>query len=262
MNVSAIHPFSLILLGLLIPAGMITAHLLKLHLNKDIVISHTRMILQLTAVGFFLEWLFTFEGTVPGLLWFTVMTATASFAILRSSRLRLRLLLGPVGITVGLIAFLHLYLFLLAAGPDVWNAQGIVPIGGMLLGNTMGSIIIGLSEFFSGMHSRVELYDFRRSLGHSQLRAALPFIRTGLRRSLAPQLATIATIGIVSLPGMMTGQILGGSPPLTAVTYQIAIMIAVFSTRLVGTAAVILTALHFSTTPLGNLRPIFRADAA
>lgn len=188
------------------------------------------------------------------------MTITAGFAILRSSRLRMRLLILPVGLGVGITAFLHLYLFLLVGGPEIWQAQGIVPIGGMLLGNTMGSIIIGLREFFDGMHDRVELYDFRRSLGHSSLRAALPFIRTGLQRSMAPQLATVATIGIVSLPGMMTGQILGGSSPLTAVSYQIAIMIAIFSTRLLGTTAVILAGLQFGTTPLGNLHPQVLTD--
>lgn len=262
MSVSSIHPLALAILGLLIPAGMIITHLLKLKMNRDIVVSHTRMILQLTAVGFFLEWLFGFSGVLPGLAWFAVMTAVAAFAILRSSKLRMGLLIGPVGLAVGATAFTHLYLFMLVAGPDIWNAQGIVPVGGMLLGNTMGSIIIGLTEFFAGMQSRVELYDFRRSLGHARLKAALPFIRAGLQRSMAPQLATVATVGIVSLPGMMTGQILGGSPPLTAVSYQIAIMIAIFSTRLVGTTVVIMAGLRFGTTALGNLRPLFRSDQA
>ncbi len=257
MSAPTISPVALALLSILIPIGMIISAKLKLGLNRDIAISHTRMILQLSAVGFFLEWLFTLSGLLPSLLWFAVMTITAAFAILRSSGLRARLLIGPVGLAVATVALVHLLLFLLAAGPDLWNARGIIPLGGMLLGNTMTSIIIGLNEFFSGMRGQRSLYELRLGMGHNRLGAALPFIRSGIKRSLAPQLAAIATIGIVSLPGMMTGQILGGSSPITAVTYQIAIIVAIFSTRLIGSALVILTGLYFGTSPMGNLKNVF-----
>lgn len=254
MSVQSIHPIALAALSLLIISGAIMSRLLKLGLARDIISSHTRMILQLTAIGFILEWLFELRGLLPAMLWFSFMILAATAAILRASKLKLRNLAIPVAAAVALCAGIHLFLFLVAAGPDVWNAQGIIPIGGMLLGNTMSSMIIGLQEFFQGMHNRVELYDFRRALGQHRVRAALPFLRSALHRSMSPQIATTATIGLVSLPGMMTGQLLGGSSPLTAVSYQIAIMLAIFSTRLTGTALVILCGLYFGTSRYGNLK--------
>ncbi|THB68929.1 MAG: ABC transporter permease [Spirochaetaceae bacterium] len=261
MNVNTIHPFALAAIALLIPVGLLISSSLKLGLNKDILVSHTRMLLQLGAVGFFLEWLFNLSGIVPGLLWLTVMIVAATLAVIKASKLRLAIMAGPIGISLAFIAVVHLMIFLLIAGPEVWSTRGLIPIGGMLLGNTMTSIIIGLNEFFGFMRNRTELYELRLGLGHSRLGAALPGIRAGLRRAMAPQLAVAATVGIVSLPGMMTGQILGGSSPVTAVSYQIAIMIAIFSTRLTGSVLVIIAGLKFGTTTMGNLKRVFTDQA-
>lgn len=254
MSVQTIHPLALALLALLVVLGVALDRILKLGLGRDIVTAHTRMIIQLTLIGFVLEALFSLESPWIALAWFAIMTLVAAAAIVHSSGLNPRRVLSPILCAVGVTAFSHLLLFIALAGRELWQARGIIPIGGMLLGNTMGSIVIGLGTFFESMRQRQALYDLRRSLGMTNLGAALPFLREGLRRSMAPQLATTATMGIVSLPGMMTGQILGGASPLTAVSYQIAIMLAIFSARLIGTLLAILAGLRSGTTRLGNLR--------
>jgi putative ABC transport system permease protein len=78
------------------------------------------------------------------------------------------------------------------------------------------------------MKRNEERYFYRLSQGATIMEAVMPYFRSALISALSPTLASMATIGIVFIPGMMTGQILGGSTPLTAIKYQIAIMIFIF----------------------------------
>lgn len=123
---------------------------------------------------------------------------------------------------------------------DIFNAKYLIPISGMLLGNSLKGNIIATNTFFDYFKNREKEYFFTLSLGASRQEALKPIVRESIKRGLRPTLASIATIGLVSLPGMMTGQILGGSVPMTAIKYQIAIMIAIFSTMAISIFLVIL----------------------
>ena len=103
-----------------------------------------------------------------------------------------------------------------------------IPIYGMVLGNSMNSCALALERFESGLSGNWKAYTTRLGLGASLWEAALPAFRQAMRASLMPQLLTVASIGVVSLPGMMTGQILGGASPLVAIKYQMMIMISIF----------------------------------
>ncbi|SNX49275.1 hypothetical protein VTH8203_02922 [Vibrio thalassae] len=98
----------------------------------------------------------------------------------------------------------------------------------MLLGNSLSGNIVALQNFLGSLESRWSEYEASLALGAAIPLATLPFVRVALQRSLAPILATMATTGLVSLPGMMTGQILGGATPVIAIKYQLVIMIAIF----------------------------------
>ena len=97
----------------------------------------------------------------------------------------------------------------------------------MILGNILGVNIFILSNFIHQSHVQNNTYTTMIGMGASRFEALRPIIVESIRTSYMPTIAKMATIGIVSLPGMMTGQILGGSSPSVAIKYQIAIMLAI-----------------------------------
>jgi putative ABC transport system permease protein len=110
----------------------------------------------------------------------------------------------------------------------VFDARYFIPISGMILGNALNHNIVGISNYFERLEKEQDLYYFLLINGSSKKRALEPFISSSIRKGLNPLIATMSVIGLISLPGMMTGQILGGSSPVVAIKYQILIMLAVF----------------------------------
>jgi putative ABC transport system permease protein len=104
----------------------------------------------------------------------------------------------------------------------------------MILGNMLSGNIVGLNHFFNNIRKMEKKYLAVLALGADRNEALLPYVRESIQAAVNPTLASIATIGLVSLPGMMTGQILGGASPVVAVKYQMAIMIAIFVTRMLS----------------------------
>ena len=110
-------------------------------------------------------------------------------------------------------------------GVDPWYApQYAIPLLGMLLGNTMNGISIGLDRLTDAAWERRTQIEGRLMLGHNWSQAVGRIRSQSIRSGLIPIINSMAAAGLVSLPGMMTGQILGGSPPMEAVKYQILIM--------------------------------------
>ena len=111
----------------------------------------------------------------------------------------------------------------------LFSAKYFIPLSGMILGNILRGNVVALERFYSEIKDKYNDYIHLVSLGASFYEAIKPFVRKSFTAAVGPQIASIATMGIVALPGMMTGQILGGSAPTTAIKYQILIMIAIFA---------------------------------
>ena len=112
-----------------------------------------------------------------------------------------------------------------ALRPDPWyDPRYAIPLLGMILGNTMNGVSLGLNTLTNGVALRRAAVEARLMLGEKRLEALGPVIRDSLRNALMPIVNSMAATGVVSLPGMMTGQILGGVAPMEAVKYQILIM--------------------------------------
>jgi putative ABC transport system permease protein len=126
--------------------------------------------------------------------------------------------------------------------PNLLDARLVIPIAGMIMGNCMSADVIGVRGFYDTLRSRRKAYRHALAQGARLNEATGPYFREALRAALAPTVARTATIGLVSLPGMMTGQMLGGAEPMTAIMYQIAIMIAIFT----GTAITVFLAVVFT----------------
>lgn len=225
--------FSLALLFVfLIPVFYINSKL-KLDINKPLVSGIIRMCIQLGFVGLYLEFLFRLNSPWLNTLYLLIMISVACHSIIRSSKLKLKIFFMPVLFSIAIPFTVVLFFFngFVARLENLFDAKYLIPIGGMLLGNCLRSIIVGLNQFYSGIKKDEKTYLFSLCLTGSKAGALKPFFKSSFLSAITPRIASMATIGLVSLPGMMTGQILGGSIPFVAIKYQIAIMLCIFYTE-------------------------------
>ena len=229
-------------------------------LISDTLISIFRMTAQLLFVGFYLQVVFQWNNPWINFLWIAVMVLVADTSIIRSCGLRVRRFAVPLAIALlaGVLVPLLLFLVVIIRPDPVLDARYIIPIAGMILGNCLRADIVGIRGFYEAIRKQEKVYLTALAAGATLHEAVLPFMREALDAALRPTVATMATIGIVSLPGMMTGVILGGANPMTAIKYQIAIMLAIFSGTAITVVLAIYLTLRKSFTAYGMLdRDIF-----
>lgn len=233
MGAKDLEILQLALFGVFLIPVIYINYRLKLFINTAMVKAVIRMCLQLAFVGIYLEFLFRYNSWLLNVLYLLIMLCIACHSILKSSRLKLKSLFGPVFFSLLLPFSCVLFFFntVVVRIDNLFDAKYLIPIGGMLLGNCLRSIIIGLDRFYSGIRKNEKVYLCSLSLFTSRLEALKPFFQESFLAAISPTIASMATIGLVSLPGMMTGQILGGSVPIVAIKYQIAIMLAIFYTE-------------------------------
>lgn len=165
----------------------------------------------------------------------------------KNVELKMEKLLLPVVLSfmaANISVLLYFNEFVLDLG-NLLEARYLIPVGGMILGNSLRGNIVGMGEFYEDIRRNENRYLYNLSLGGaSRYEALTPYIRKCLRSALKPTLANIATAGLVFLPGMMTGQILGGASPMLAIKYQISIMIALYVSTSMSTAFSIFSTIH------------------
>ena len=229
-------PRMALLYGLcLLPWGLLW--LLGLRLSQDIAVSILRMSIQLALVGIYLKMLFDLNHPWLNGLWILMMLVVADLSILKRAGLKVRYFaLATFMAIASSILFTTAFLVILVIQPvHFYDARYIVPLAGMILGNCLQGNVIALERFYSALRKNENEYATFLMLGATRWEAVLPYFRDAIKAAINPTIAGMATMGLVSLPGMMTGQILGGSEPWLAVKYQIAIMICIFtSTTLAG----------------------------
>ncbi len=209
----------------------------RLGLMRDIGIAGGRMVAQLVLAGIYLQFLFDLNSGWLNLAWLLVMITAAAASACRNSDLRWRRMLGPVGGATAISALAVVLYFngVIVRIDRLLDARYLVVISGMLLGNTMSGNIVALTHFFETARGRgAAEYEYRLANGATREEALRPVYRESARRALRPMIATMMTIGIVSLPGMMTGQMLAGASPMGAIKYQIVIMFAILAVMALG----------------------------
>ncbi|HOH97849.1 MAG TPA: ABC transporter permease [Candidatus Cloacimonadota bacterium] len=208
---------------------LIFSHL-KLKLSGQLFNSFARMIVQLAVIGIALQFIFAQMKLWLTLLWMLIMIMSAVLTLKGRLKFQRKLLLPVLITALGSTSLIIMpWLLILVIKPDpLYSPMYAIPIYGMVLGNSMNSCALALERFESGLADNWKAYYTRLSLGANLWEATLPAFKKAMQTSLMPQLLTIASIGVVSLPGMMTGQILGGASPLVAIKYQMMIMISIF----------------------------------
>lgn len=216
----------------------------RVRLVQDMFLSLVRMIVQLLLVAVYLEWIFEMNDPWINAFWVLFMVFIGAGTIVRRVGLNWRIYLLPFVLS-GILSMLILDSFFLGFVlklPYVFDARYFVPISGMILGNSLNHNIVGLTSYVSGLSQRQELYYFLLTNSGSWKFTIRPYMQEALTKALNPLLATMSVMGLISLPGMMTGQILGGASPAVAIKYQVMIMLAIFS----GCTLTLVMSLFFS----------------
>ncbi len=224
-------------------------------LSRGLVFSVLRMAVQLLLVGLYLKYLFEFNNPWVNAGWLLVMVSVASASVIRQAGLRLSRLFISTQISLLLVMTLSCLAFLvILIQPDsLMDARYLIPVAGMLLGNCLQGNIRALDQFYNELRTNEAAYLSDLLLGATVKEATAGIFRKSVRSALSPMVGSMATLGIVSLPGMMTGQILGGALPLTAAKYQIAITLAIFIAMTFAIALNLRLSLRQAFTPSGIL---------
>ena len=229
--------------------------LLRLGLNRSLGIAALRMVAQLLLVGLVLDWIFSMENPWLILLMASVMACVAAWSAVGQTRRHFSGLYWNCLISILVSSFLVTGLALKGIFHlETWySPQYLIPLLGMLLGNTLNGISLALDRFLDELHDQRDLVETFLSLGATSWEACHHLFRSSMRTGLIPTINSMAVMGIVSLPGMMTGQILAGVSPGEAVRYQIVIVFMITASVTLGTALVLLLAYRTMFSPRHQL---------
>lgn len=230
---------------------------LQLGIVRETVVAVVRMTVQLVLVGLYLNYVFAWNNPFVSLLWVAAMLAVANVSILNGAGLKRGLFFwrSLAGVTGGTLLTGGWFLFAAIRPDPFYDARYMVPIIGMILGNCLRSNVMSMERFYSGIRRSEAEFTTYLLLGATLREAVRPYLREAIKAAASPSIATMATMGIVSLPGMMTGQILGGAMPMEAIKYQIGIMVCIFAAMVVASLANILFSLPIAFDDHQRLRP-------
>jgi putative ABC transport system permease protein len=233
---------------------------LGLGLERQLLIAATRMVIQLSLMGLVLKALFALVSPFWTAVAALIMVLFAGHEA--SARQRKRFSgWWTYGLGTSSMMAAGLIVTVLALTtqikPDPWyDPRYALPLLGMILGNTMNGVALGLNALITGVVREKSAVEARLALGHDIGTAMSGVVREAVRTGLIPIINAMAAAGIVSLPGMMTGQILAGIPPVEAVKYQILIMFLIAG----GTGLGLLSAVYGGVYRLSDNRQRLRLD--
>jgi putative ABC transport system permease protein len=242
-------PLQLLLLAVPVAVVLAVSAALRLGQVRRVVVASVRAVVQLVAAGLVIGWVFRQQGAVTVLALLAVMTVIAGFTGATQAGRRVAgtawWMTGVLGLSMGLtLAFLARVVI----GVESWDPRYLVPLGGMLLGNAMTAATLAaerLGDELARSRGDVEVY---LSLGASPWQAIHPSLRRALGAALTPTVNAMMVVGVVKLPGMMSGQLLGGSAPLQAAFYQLLILVGILlGDTLSATATSVILSRRFFT---------------
>jgi putative ABC transport system permease protein len=210
----------------------------KLDLGKQLVVGAARTIVQLVLVGYLLVYIFALQRwylVVAALLLMLIVATKAAVERQSGASRRLLMIIGWA-MLVG-SGFTLLYISTLVVRVTPWyNPRYLIPLFGMIVGSAMNAVAIATERLHSEIVARKAEVEAYLALGAGFQQASQQPVRKALRAALIPTVNGLMVVGIVTLPGMMTGQILAGASPLTAIRYQIVVAFMQAATVAITTA--------------------------
>lgn len=239
-----IGAWQLALAALLIVVNLALSAWLRLGLTKTLLVASIRMTVQLLLVGLVLEYIFALKRPLPVIGIGLVMTCLAGIASVNRTQRRFAGVYFNSVLSVFAASFVVTGIALTGiVNVKPWfTAQYAIPLLGMVLGNILNGTSLALDRFTDGAVRERALIETNLALGATRWEAAHGLIVQSLRVGMIPTINSMMVMGIVSLPGMMTGQMLAGASPESAVRYQIVIMFMIAAATALGALGVILLA--------------------
>ncbi len=222
LNISGNISFTDVALALcLVAVAVVVSRIREVGLEGDLLVATFRSFAQLLAIGYVLDYVFRGHGVLT-LVVLGVMVGTATI----TSGRRSRLVPGSYAVAVGAIALAAAGTLgvLTLLGIITTNARAVIPLGSMIISsamNTTSLVMVRLRDDLAAHRREVEA---RLSLGQTSHQAAAPWHRTAMRTAMLPTIDQTKVVGLVALPGAMTGMILAGASPLAAIRLQLVVM--------------------------------------
>ncbi len=260
MTLILLTPLDLTLTASLIVILALISHFTHMGVTASLLIAATRTVIQLLLIGLVLKILFDNVHVAWIVAISVVMVSVAGYEVTARQKHRFT---GPWSYTIGISTMfvssfcITILALVVIIQPQPWyQPQYAVPLLGMMLGNTMNGVALSVDRLTTSIIQNRAIIEAQLILGDSAPTAIRDLLRDSIRTGMIPIINGMAAAGLVSLPGMMTGQILSGTAPLEAVKYQILIMFLItastgFSTLLAG---------HFTARRLFDERHRLRLD--
>jgi len=232
--------------GLIIVNGLISLAL-RLGLERKLLIASIRTVLQLVLIGFVLKSVFSIERWYFVAALMLTMTVIAAVSAARRATRQYSGIYFNSLISIAASSWLVAGFAMLTVMRQVtpwYHPQYAIPLLGMILGNSLNGVALGLNRLGEELIARRSHVETLLALGATRWEAANQPVREAIRTGMIPILNAMTVVGLVSLPGMMTGQLLAGVDPLQAVKYQIVIMFLIASGTALGTVGVVLLSYH------------------
>lgn len=233
---------------------------LGLRLHRQLLIAAVRMVVQLLLVGLVLRTVFS-SGSVAMTLGIVVlMIGAAAREVAVRPRQRLHrwgnFRIASAVVTVASLATVLLAL-MTAIRPTPWHdPRYAIPLMGIVLGSVLNSASIALDSFLGDVVASRNQIEGRLALGASLRHALMPLVRDAVRKGMIPMINQMAAAGIITLPGIMTGQLLAGMDPLSAVKYQILLLFLLAGSSALASGGVV----YLASRSLGDERERLRVD--
>ena len=228
MQTIALTTFDLALASSLILIGGALSIAFRLGLTRTLFWVTFRMVIQLGVIGLVLTFIFARQSGWLTFALVLVMGLVAGREVLARQERPLRGL-WAYGLGTGAVLFSGVLTMLLAVAviiqPQPWYApRYVLPLTGMILGNSLTGTALALDTLTSAVWQDRHIIEARLALGQPRFLAMRTLLQRALKTGMMPMINAMAASGIVSLPGMMTGQIIAGADPVQATKYQILIM--------------------------------------
>ncbi len=228
----AVWQLALGLVFIVVAGGASLAHGLKL--GRDLAVGTVRTFGQLFLMGYVLVYVFRLQNLWLTLGMFVVMVAFAAHIILGRLKHRPVSLAWPLffSMLASYLAVSCLVTSVIVEAAPWWRPEIFIPLAGMVVGNSMTALDISLERLFSDLREKRSEIEAMLCLGADAVEAGRDVTRRAMRAGMIPSINSMMGVGLVFIPGMMTGQILAGQDPQQAVRYQIVVML-----MLVGSTA-------------------------
>ena len=235
-------------------------HRFKTGLVKATIIGALRMVVQLFLIGMYLKYLFLWDNPWINFLWVFIMVYVATETGLSRTRLRRDIFMIhlAIGFLVSAILVGLYFLGVVLQLDNIFGAQYMIPIFGILMGNMLSSNVVALNTFYSNLTREQQLYYYLLGNGATRHEATAPFVREAIIKAFSPAIANMAVMGLVALPGTMIGQILGGSSPNVAIKYQMMIIVITVAASILSLMITLRLSFRKTFDSYGCIRKVFK----